>query len=306
MRAPAFMRRRAEIGLGTLWAQDLWESMRSQPARIGLSFFAIGLGVAALTVLIAVLGGLEERARRLIQELGINVAAAVRQGAAGAESAGGPAEAACGVSRGQSARLRRVGLRCYAVPIVGGRGESLSVIATDSRLAVVRGWQMARGRFLDAGDIRERRRYAVVTPAVCERWRRDVGDAILVGHTVFRIIGVLGAAGGALEGSGADPRLLAGGLTVFVAITVPPNWVASATRPGAGLTRSSYGRWARCPVERALATAQRVLAQPDYRAEPVAWITPSRWRGRSGAFSGRSGWPPVASPGSVSCWGAPR
>ena len=52
---------------------DLWDGMRTQPGRVALSFLAIAVGIAALTVLIAVLDGLEARSKLIVHELGVNV-----------------------------------------------------------------------------------------------------------------------------------------------------------------------------------------------------------------------------------------
>ena len=65
--------------------RDIWDGVRAQPGRVGLSFMAICVGITALTVLVAVLGGLEERSRLMVQEFGVNVFAVV-QGKTGERS----------------------------------------------------------------------------------------------------------------------------------------------------------------------------------------------------------------------------
>ena len=55
--------------------RDLYDDVRARPGRVGLSFLALAVGMTALTVLLAVLGGLAERSRRIVEELGVNVVA---------------------------------------------------------------------------------------------------------------------------------------------------------------------------------------------------------------------------------------
>ena len=59
--------------------RDIADDVRARPGRAGLSFLAIAVGMTALTVLLAVLGGLQDRARQIVQELGVNVLAVVQQ-----------------------------------------------------------------------------------------------------------------------------------------------------------------------------------------------------------------------------------
>ena len=54
---------------------DLWDGMRTQPGRIGLSLFAIAIGMLALTLMVTMTSGLERRSSRIIRELGVNVIA---------------------------------------------------------------------------------------------------------------------------------------------------------------------------------------------------------------------------------------
>ena len=54
--------------------RDIADDIRARPGRAGLAFLALGVGMTALTVLLAVLGGLEARAKRIVEELGAQVA----------------------------------------------------------------------------------------------------------------------------------------------------------------------------------------------------------------------------------------
>ena len=52
---------------------DLRDSFRTQPGRVGLSILAIAMGIFSLCLLLAMLGGLENRSQRMIRELGLHV-----------------------------------------------------------------------------------------------------------------------------------------------------------------------------------------------------------------------------------------
>ena len=59
--------------------RDVLDGLRSEPGRAGLSFLAVTTGIVALTLLLAILGGLKEKSRLLIHELGANVMAVIPQ-----------------------------------------------------------------------------------------------------------------------------------------------------------------------------------------------------------------------------------
>jgi ABC-type lipoprotein release transport system permease subunit len=58
---------------------DIVEGIRAQPAGVAISLSAIAIGIASLTVLMAVMGGLRDRADQMIDELGVNVIAIINQ-----------------------------------------------------------------------------------------------------------------------------------------------------------------------------------------------------------------------------------
>ena len=57
--------------------RDVFDGIRAEPARVALSFMAVAIGVVAFVLLLAVLGGLREKSRLLVRELGANVFAIV-------------------------------------------------------------------------------------------------------------------------------------------------------------------------------------------------------------------------------------
>ena len=254
--------------------RDILDGIRTQPGRIGLSFLAILVGIIALTILLSVLGGLEERSQRIVQEFGANVFGITQ-----------PAE------DGKSARGRRLmdrhvqvldssldgslvaGLRTYDVPTLGTR-RRVKVVAADSGLLDVRGWRMRSGRFLDAQDLVSRARYAVVSADLSRAWGWKLGDAINLESTPFQVIGVVDSGSGALEAEGSDPGLALSQRTVFVPRTVPAYW-SNAARPRSHLDAI----FVRVRDERRFAemvsVSRSVLSQPDQQTGQLSMITPA-------------------------------
>lgn len=254
--------------------RDIWDDVRARPGRAGLSFMAIGVGMTALTVLLAVLGGLEERSRLIVQELGVNVFGIVQQQAEGA----GPDQPRLNPRHADllAANLRDCqvsGTRAYDVPTTG-TDRQLKVIATDPALFEIRQWRMVDGRFLDEHDVRNRERSAVVSSVLADLWQWKVGDAILLRDTPFRVVGVVQVVAGALEGETAHPAVTPGERAVFVPRSVPPYWLTSRLAPEPGLDAI----FVRVPhadaFPRALASARMLLAQPDQGLDHVSFITP--------------------------------
>jgi putative ABC transport system permease protein len=249
-----------------LWI-DVWDGIRSQTARTGLSLLAIAIGIAALAVLLAVLGGLHERSQVIVRELGFQVF-----GVAQSESppAGKPR-----LNRGHVDLLQANLPHCL---VSGMRRESatvaaepsqVQVIATDSALARVRGWTIQQGRFLDDGDLAAQSRVAVLGAGLARTWGKRVGEVITLRTTPFRIVGLI-------EAGGRDTSEEVVGLgdrVVFIPGTTPAYWRKNG--PAADAIDAVF---VRAPEDGAYApavtAAGRLLAQPDRAVAGLSWITP--------------------------------
>ena len=51
-------------------AADLWVGLRTGPARAGLAFFSLALGLFAVTILLSTLDALRQQARELVDSFG--------------------------------------------------------------------------------------------------------------------------------------------------------------------------------------------------------------------------------------------
>ena len=252
--------------------RDIYDDIRARPGRAGLSFLAIAVGMTALTVLLAVLGGLAERSRRIVGELGVNVFAVVA----------GPADTPEAVNlqprhlellAAQLPECRLAGTRAFDVS-TPGQDQALKVVATQDSLPDIRQWTLREGRFLDALDLRDRERTAVISAALADRMDWRVGSVIQLRDTPFRVAGIVNLQAGALDGETRSPGLTTGDRVVWVPLTLPPYWLTSRIPPVPQLDAI----FIRVPEGRDMAAIIRsvsnLLEQPDTGSPSFALVTP--------------------------------
>ena len=253
--------------------RDVWEAIRSQPGRAGLSVLAIAIGMASLTVVIAVLGGLREKSDELIEELGVNVVGILQQGELDHNARARLHERHASLLAVNLPNCSISTISLYKVPTLG-TAELLSVVATDSSLIHIRQWELHEGRFLDHWDIENRERHAVVSKSLSELWNWRVGNLIMLQNTAFRIVGIVRVGGGALGTELGDSGLMLGERVVFVPKTLTPYWVT--TQESSKLNIDAI--FLRVPTSlnfaHVVSLAQRLLSQPGYRVGNVSWVTP--------------------------------
>lgn len=254
-------------------AIDIWDGLRAQPGRVGLSVLAIAVGIAALTVLLAVLSGLSKQSKQILSNLGANVFAIVQEG----ENRRGDVLQQKHVSllAGNLPDFEVAGMRAYEVPTPGSK-EKIKVVGTDPALPLLRGWELLRGRFLDDVDRLERRRVAVITPALARAGGWKVGDVIQLGRTAFSVVGMVRAGGSSMEQGGASSDLLLGEKVVFVPGTTPPYWASR----GREWKETVDMVFVRVPdgveMGKGQAAVRSLLDQPDLKLGELGWITPER------------------------------
>lgn len=251
-------------GTGHRLLVDAWDSLRSRPGRTLLAVAGVSIGMGALTVLVALLGGLQERARLLVSDLGGDVLAIVQGGghpASGLTPA--HAEALRGaLPGGQVAVVWRT--RASTL----GTDAAMTVLGADEHLARVRGWEAVAGRMLDAEDQARGERHVVVSESLARDWQWKVGDTIRLGKTLFQVVGVAAMGGAPAAAHGLGPR------AVMVPRSVAAMWAdtrrSPAGRPDALFVRVPEGR----TVEWAEQRARRVLSAPDLAASDLTFVTP--------------------------------
>lgn len=256
-----------------LLAHDVADGLRSQPRRTLLALSAMAIGMTALTILLAVLSALRDKADRIAGEFGANVVALTPERTDPSRPLG---EAHLAVLRAAFPDCRLAAVARYRVPTFG-RDEALDVAATDPQLAAIRRWPVLRGRFLDATDLQERQRHAVITSALSRSAGLNPGDLILLRDLVFRIVGVLDPGGDALQDEGAGRGLAWGRQTVFVPRSLPPYWAADAASPSPAHDAILLEAPDAERFDAVLRAAPRLFDQPDlrHRTPPLQWVTQS-------------------------------
>ena len=253
--------------------RDVWDGIRTQPGRVGLSFLAIGVGIASLSILMAVLGGLWERSQQIVQELGVNVIGILRQGEAGRNAVAGLQERDASLLARNLPECTVSTIRLYKVPTLGTRAL-LSVVATDSSLIRVKQWKLDTGRFLDHRDIENRERNAVVSRSLGTLWNWRVGDLIMLSDLPFRIVGIVSVASGALDPELGDLGLMLGERVVLIPKTITPYWVTDQEPPEPVVDAILLRVPTFLSLADVLSAAQRLLSQSGDRMSHISWVTP--------------------------------
>lgn len=253
--------------------RDIFEGIRAQPAGLAVSLAAIAIGIASLTVLLAIVGGLRDRADKLVDELGINVIAIV--------DPADPMESKRMGLRLQHAALlaqnlpdhKMATVRRYDVP-TSGTSALLSVVATDSSFADIRQWRLNDGRFLDSGDIAYQARSAVISHALSSEWNWKTGDIIMLRNIPFNIIGIIDTGGTALDTEVGNSDLILGERVVFVPNTLVPYWADESIRADDRLDAVFLKVPESASLENSEELSRRLLMEPGNQLHRLSWVTP--------------------------------
>ncbi|NCC52483.1 MAG: ABC transporter permease [Spartobacteria bacterium] len=250
--------------------RDVWDGIRVQPGRIGLSFMAIGVGITALTVLVAVLGGLQQRSRQMLQEFGANVFAVVQ------ERTDEKKALSAHHARMLAANLTNAvvtGVRKQRVPTYGTARE-VDVVMTDAQFIKVRQWPVLSGRFLDERDVQTHQRSLVVSRALSRAWNWNPGDTVSLKDMPFTVVGVVDPGGGLLEVEAADSSASLGDQIVFVPAGMPTYWSEWIDQTPDALNALFIRVRDPRMFDAVLRRAQRLMTQSGYQVNGLEWITP--------------------------------
>lgn len=260
------------------FAADLWAGLRTGPARAGLAFFSLALGLFAVTVLLATLEALQRQARELVDSFGAGSVVLTRA----AEPRWNRRQVDFfRANLGADAWVSGV----KVLPPIPG--VDFAVAATDGELAGARGWRWISGRALDALDVRQGARHAVAPVELCRKLGWRTGETIAVGPEIYRLVGAFAAGDEAVPGLAPE--------TVFVPHTAD----ALETADAAALARVDVVLFRARPGTAPEALQRRIaalLAQPGIGAEGVEWTTPEtllrgvrRWQRAIGWTAGAGG-----------------
>jgi putative ABC transport system permease protein len=249
--------------------KDVTDGIRAQSARFTLSLLAITIGIIALTLLISVLNALQDRSEQLLQELGANVVAVISDSPATASEGLSLRHADLLVQNFPELAVSTVGR--YQVPTLGTR-KKLTVVATDQTLMGIRQWQLLEGRFLDATDVLNAERHAVISKSLSEQWNWRPGSIIYLRETPFTIVGIVDVGGQNLDRENSDGRLMLGERVVLVPKTVIPYW-ATQLKYRQDKVDAIFIQ-GETSANSTLTAVRSVLQQPGMRAGKLSWVTP--------------------------------
>ncbi len=252
---------------------DIVEGIRAQPAGVAISLSAITIGIASLTVLLAVIGGLRDRADQMIDELGVNVIAIINQAeVTQTNKTGLTVQHASLLEQNLPGHIVAT-VRRYDVPTYG-TNSFLSVIATDSSFADIRQWRLSEGRFLDSRDIDSRERSAVISQTLSSQWGWKTGDIIMLRNMPFNVVGIVETGGAALDTEVANSDLILGERVVFVPKTLVPYWADSSMQ----IDDKLDAVFLKIPNSTSLATSEklsrRLLSESGSHLDDISWVTP--------------------------------
>ena len=257
--------------------RDIRDGLRSRSGRTALTFLAMVIGFATLSILLMVLGGLAEKSEQIVKELGINVAAILRQNRLDGQDGAGLEERHREFLAKNFRDCVFSSVRRFDAPSAG-KDKALTVIATDGDLLRVRQWRLSEGRFLDSEDVISRRRAAVVSRSLCDQWGWRLGDLVDIRGSLFRVVGVLQAGSEILGEGGESSPWKYGELIALVPKTLAPLWIKAWNGPHPPIDAIFMSVPSTMEFGRTVDQARRLLSQPDMRAGTPSWVLPDTIR----------------------------
>jgi putative ABC transport system permease protein len=248
--------------------------MRSEPARVGLAFVSLTIGMAALVALLAILGGVNHRTRAMIGELGVNVFGLVQPRSDPAKQPGAV------LSR------RHVELLSANLPgtiVTGlqlheggpaGLGAGAVVLATDEQFLRVRPWRLIAGRALDAADIREGARCAVASVALAQAMDLVPGRDVRLHNIPFKVVGIADLDHGKIETDETQRAVAPGDRLLLVPWSAPAYWSREDALPDPALDAIFVKVLSAARFDEAGRQAGNLMRQPDQAVASLSWITP--------------------------------
>lgn len=253
---------------------DIGEGTRAQPARAGLSFASLTIGMAALVALLAILGGVRQKTQLMIGELGVNVFGLIP-----------PSEGSHQSERSTLSR-RHVDMLAANLPdarvtglrleegAAAGLPSGAILAATDEALFRVRPWHLIKGREFDASDIRTRSHNAIASTALAQAMSLSIGSDVHLRNMTFRVIGLAEIETGSLENSDTQRAVAPGNRLLLVPWTVSACW-STAPVPATVRLDSIFIKGATpSRFDDLIHRTETLLLQPDCAVEGLAWVTP--------------------------------
>jgi macrolide transport system ATP-binding/permease protein len=193
-------------------AKTATRALQANLFRTVLTLLGIVIGVASVITMLAVGDGARQSVMDRISALGSNLLL-IRPGAANRGGRGGGIATLTAEDAEAAARLPNV---LAAVPELGG-GTTVrfgnidyqtSATATSEMFPLGRNWEVARGTFFSANDVRQYASVAVLGQTVADtlfpRGADPIGKYIMVNNILCQVIGVMSAKGATPFGADQD------------------------------------------------------------------------------------------------------
>jgi putative ABC transport system permease protein len=203
-----------------------FKSILKNGMRSLLTSLGIIIGVGAVIVMVAIGEGSQAQIENQIASLGTNLIIVFP----GASRSGGISRGAGSFNRftfDDVEKLQREARLLSAVsPVVrsggqiigGGKNWSTTVYGVSPEYMAIRSWQLERGEFFTARDVRSQRKVALLGKTVADELfagQDPVGEKIRIRDTPFTVIGTLKPKGQSGMGQDQDDVVLAPSTTVF-------------------------------------------------------------------------------------------
>ena len=255
-------------------AYDIAEGTRAQPARAGLSFASLTIGMAALVSLLAILGGVRQKTKLMIGELGVNVFGLVQP----QQESRNKTHSTLSRRHADYLSANLPGALVTGMRLDEGAAAGLpagAVLgATDEHLFQVRPWRIIQGRSFDAMDVRTQSRCAVASKALAEAMNLSIGSDIRLRNMPFRIVGIMSIDAGPLETGETQRTITPGNLLLLVPWSTPACWSTESVPTSARLDSIFIRESDPSRFDTLLHRAGTLMRQPDYDVEGLSWITP--------------------------------
>lgn len=203
------------------WHKNLRFSLRALNRarfRALLSISGVAVGIAAVAVLIGVGAGADQALQKTLERLGENLIA-VNAGRTTTDAFRGESRMHETLTLDDWEMIQELPSVKRAAPVadgqgqvrVGARAQGFTIVGTTPEFQEAKKFELIAGRFIDADDVADRRRVAVLGAKVIEdmyagEWR--LGERIQIGGNPYTIVGLLKRKGLNPDGTTDDGHIV--------------------------------------------------------------------------------------------------
>lgn len=252
-------------------ASDIWDGLRFQAGRTVLSTAAVCIGMTALTILLAVMGGLKAKSKALIEEMGANVFMIVPADE-GSKDSQQLDTRHLGILQGSLKGASVAGIRKISIKIPG-KDVSITVFAADAEYFSMHKWRLTAGRLPDLYDHAQANRVIVIPEHLAETMEWQPGKTVLIRNMPFTVTGITRRPGTALEQDYRDASFAPNDSTVFMPISCSSSLISEADYKAFKLSMIAVKTHDPSLMESTVAASRRLL-QGNTDRKPFNWITP--------------------------------